>query len=48
MAKIPAITLTRTGWALSPSDLATRDLLLAEPTAVLEALGGHGILVPKV
>jgi hypothetical protein len=48
MAKIPAITPTRTGWALSPSDLATRDLLLAEKTAVLEATGGHGILVPEV
>jgi hypothetical protein len=48
MAKIPAITPTRTGWALSPSDLATRDLLLAEKTAVLEATGGHGISVPEV
>ena len=48
MAKILAITLTRTSYTLSPLDLATRDLLLAEQTAVLEALGGHGILVPEV
>jgi hypothetical protein len=48
MAMIPAITPTRTGWALTPSDLATRDLLLAEQAAVLEASGGHEILVPEV
>jgi hypothetical protein len=48
MAKLPAITPTRTGWALSPSDLATRDLLLAQQAAVLEASGGHGISVPEV
>ncbi len=48
MAKIPAITPTRTGWALSPSDLAIRDLLMANQAAVLEALGGLGISVPEV
>jgi hypothetical protein len=50
MAKIPAISPTKTGWALFPSDLATRDLLLAESnqTAVLEALGGYKVSVPEV
>src|ERR1700742_2433200 len=50
MAKIPAISPTMTGWALFPSDLATRDLLLTESNqaAVLEALGGDRILVPEV
>ena len=50
MAKIPAISPTMTGWALFPSDLATRDLLLAESNqaAVLEALGGYKVSVPEV
>ena len=50
MAKIPAISPTMTGWALFPSDLATRDLLLTESNqaAVLEALGGDKVLVPEV
>jgi hypothetical protein len=50
MAKIPAISPTMTGWALFPSDLATRDLLLTEPNqaAVLEALGGCKVSVPEV
>jgi hypothetical protein len=50
MAKIPAISPTMTGWALFPSDLATRDLLLTESSqaAVLEALGGDKVLVPEV
>jgi hypothetical protein len=50
MAQIPAISPTMTGWALFPSDLATRDLLLAESNqaAVLEALGGYKVSVPEV
>ena len=50
MAKIPAISPTMTGWALFPSDLATRDLLLAESNqaAVLEVLGGYKVSVPEV
>jgi hypothetical protein len=48
MAKIPVISPTRTGWALSPADLTTRDLLLANRTAVLKALGGHRVTVPEV
>jgi hypothetical protein len=50
MAKIPAISPTMTGWALFPSDFATRDLLLTESNqaAVLEALGGDKISVPEV
>jgi hypothetical protein len=50
MARIPVISLTRTGWALFPADLVARDLLLAESNqaAVLKALGGHTVLVPEV
>jgi hypothetical protein len=50
MAKILAITPTMTGWALFPSDLVTRDLLLAEPNqaAVLKALGGYKVSAPEV
>ena len=50
MAKIPAISPTMTGWALFPSDLATRDLLLAESNqaAILEVLGGYKVSVPEV
>jgi hypothetical protein len=50
MAMIPAISPTMTGWALFPSDLATRDLLLTESNqaAVLEALRGDKVSVPEV
>lgn len=50
MAKIPAISPTMTGWALFPSDLATRDLLLTESNQalVLEALGGYKVSIPEV
>ena len=39
-----------TGWALFPSDLVTRDLLLAQSNqaAVLEALGGYKVALPEV
>jgi hypothetical protein len=47
---IPTISLTMTGWALFPSDLAARDILLAEPNQplILRALSGTKISVPEV
>jgi hypothetical protein len=47
---IPTISPTMTGWALFPSDLAARDILLAEPNQplILRALGGTKISVPEV
>ena len=49
LANIPKITPTKSGWALSPSDLATRDLLLAESNqaVILEALGGCKVSAPE-
>ena len=50
MAMIPTISPIMTGWALFPSNLAARDLLLAEPNqaAILEALGGSKISIPEI
>ena len=50
IAMIPTISPTMTGWALFPSDLAARDILLAEPNQplILRALGGTKISVPEV
>ena len=49
LANIPKISPTKSGWALSPSDLATRDILLAESNqaVILEALGGCKVSAPE-
>lgn len=50
LAQIPVISPTKSGWALLPADLASRDLLLAEANqpVVLEALGGFKMSIPEV
>jgi hypothetical protein len=49
LARIPSITPTRTGWALMPSDLTTRDLLsVPENTkTVLQILHGTAVKQPE-
>lgn len=44
MTVIPRIDRTRTGWAITPADRATRDLLLKEEavSAIRRALGATG------
>ena len=50
MANLPKISLTKSGWALFPLDLATRDLLLMESNqaVILEALKGHKVSALEV
>src|ERR1700759_4942353 len=50
LASIPLITPTRTGWAITPSDLKTRDLLTTEENSriLLRILGGTAVKQPEI
>jgi hypothetical protein len=50
LASIPLITPTRTGWAITPSDLKTRDLLTTEENSriLLQILSGTAIKQPEI
>jgi hypothetical protein len=49
MAKIITVTPTKTGWAIVPDTLATRDVLLKEPakTAIIEIFRGTTVAAPE-
>jgi hypothetical protein len=49
LASIPLITPTRTGWAITPSDLKTRDLLTTEENSriLLQILSGTAVRQPE-
>jgi hypothetical protein len=49
LASIPLITPTRTGWAITPSDLKTRDLLTTEENSriLLRILSGTAVRQPE-
>lgn len=48
LARLPLITPTATGWAITPSDLATRDLLLESgKEAIAAALHATSIATPE-
>ena len=50
LASIPLVTPTRTGWAITPSDLATRDLLLAPENveALIRILKATAVKQPQI
>jgi hypothetical protein len=50
LALIPTITPTRTGWAINPSDLTTRDLLTTQENTktILQVLHGTAVKQPEV
>ena len=50
LALIPSITPTRTGWAITPSDLTTRDLLTTQENTktILQVLHGTAVKQPEV
>jgi hypothetical protein len=50
LASIPLITPTRTGWAITPSDLKTRDLLTTEENSriLLRILSGTAVKQPEI
>ena len=49
LASIPLITPTRTGWAITPSDLKTRDLITTEENSriLLQILRGTAVKIPQ-
>jgi hypothetical protein len=50
LASIPLIAPTRTGWAITPSDLTTRDLLLTKENTeiILRVLHGTAVKQPEI
>jgi hypothetical protein len=47
MSNIPTVSPTKSGWAIIPTDLATRDILLANQDTVLEVMQGYQVAVPE-
>jgi hypothetical protein len=45
LASVPLVTPTKTGWAITPADLSTRDLLQANAETILRTF--HGITIKR-
>lgn len=47
LASVPLVTPTKTGWAITPADLSTRDLLQANTEIILRIFKGTTVKRPE-
>lgn len=47
LASVPLVTPTKTGWAITPADLSTRDLLQANAEIILQTFHGTTVKRPE-